>query len=89
MKQLTVLIAVLALTGCATTGSMKATHLAVRHSVVRHHRHVAASQAPAPVPAPAPTVVAPAPTQAPVVAPVRKSKRWLDRLESHFHKKGK
>ena len=88
MKQLIVLAAILALGGCATTGAMQATHVAVRHSV-GHHRHVTAPEAPAPVPAPAPAVAAPAPTQASVVAPVRKSKRWLDRFESHFHKKGK
>lgn len=89
MKQLSVLVAMLALAGCATTGAMNGPHLAVRHSVVRHHRHVAASKAPAPVPVPAPAVAAPAPTPAPVVKPTPKKKRWLDRFESHFHKKGK
>lgn len=89
MKQLTVLVAVLALAGCATTGSMKATHVAVRHSVVRHHHHVATPEVPAPVPAPAPAVAATAPTPVPVVKSVPKRKRWLDRFESHFHKKGK
>lgn len=89
MKRLLAFSTALALAGCATTGAMKGPHVAVRHSVVRHHRHVAAPEAPAPVPTPAPAVAAPAPTPVPVVAPVHKPRRWLERFESHFHKKGK
>lgn len=91
MKRLTVLIAVLALAGCATTEAMKGPHVAVRHPAVHHRRHVVAPKAPAiaPAPAPAVTVPTPAPVQPPVAKPIPKRKRWLDRFESHFHKKGK
>lgn len=89
MKRLLAFSTALALAGCATTGAMKGPHVAVRHSVVRHHHHVATPEVPAPVPAPAPAVAATAPTPVPVVKSVPKRKRWLDRFESHFHKKGK
>lgn len=88
---LSMIVAVLALAGCATTGAMNGPHAAVRHRAVHHSQHVVAPKAPATAPAPAPAVTVPTPAtvQPPVAKPIPKRKRWLERFESHFHKKGK
>lgn len=86
MKQLFPLAFVILLAGCATTPGTVRT---MPHRAVHRVRHVAVVHHSAPAPAPSPVAVA-APASQPAPAPKlnKQRRRWLNILESHFHRKG-